>query len=238
MTFGASVKTCLSKYATFSGRASRSEYWWFYLFQILAFLGLLTLDLLFGITGNPSELGPLDAFWFVALFLPNLAVTVRRYHDSDFRGWWLFVPVMNFVLLFLKGTKGDNRYGPDPLQTEGVTAAGPDFLGGRPEFGTVEVRPGAGVKEARPRSDAREARPESAVVEVDPGSDVVEIRPGTNVIEICLGSGPMKGDPERRPSGGVSADALSRLEQLADLRDRGVLSHEEFAAQKAKILGS
>lgn len=125
MTFGEAVKTCLSKYATFTGRATRSEYWWFYLFQFLIGIGAIILDTIVGSGDSESSVGFFYLIWFFGLLLPGLAVTVRRYHDCDFRGWWILVPVMNLVLLFLKGTEGENRFGPNPLAGgAGQTAGG------------------------------------------------------------------------------------------------------------------
>ena len=118
MTFGESVKTCFAKYATFSGRAPRSEYWWFCLFQALGSIVLGILDGVFGTFNAQAGIGLLGGIWSLALLLPGLAVAVRRYHDKDFRGWWILVPIVNVVLLFLKGTEGENRFGPDPLLEE------------------------------------------------------------------------------------------------------------------------
>ena len=81
MSFGESIATCLAKYATFSGRASRSEYWWFYLFTLLMQWGSLFAD--------PSgQLGGLVAIVFL---LPNWAAAVRRLHDTGRSGWWLLI---------------------------------------------------------------------------------------------------------------------------------------------------
>ena len=137
MGFKDAVATCLAqKYATFSGRASRSEYWWFYLFIILVLFALvlpigLTLDTT---TGEPSSIAMiffgLVALFILAMVIPMIAVTVRRFHDRDMSGWWYLgfivlgaVPfvgiaasIANLVIMCLKGTDGDNRFGPDPLR--------------------------------------------------------------------------------------------------------------------------
>lgn len=78
VSFGEAVSTGFKKYATFSGRARRSEYWWWFLFQCL--MGLLSLIPILG--------------WIiaVALILPNLAINVRRLHDVGRTGWWLLAP--------------------------------------------------------------------------------------------------------------------------------------------------
>ena len=137
MGFSDAIKTVLTKkYATFSGRASRSEYWWFTLFVFLAIFVLavpavMTMDFA---TGTPSGLSMLlfgvFGIFYLAMFLPMLAVGVRRLHDRNMSGWWYlgfialsFVPVVGFlasiamlVIFCLKGTEGDNRFGPDPLR--------------------------------------------------------------------------------------------------------------------------
>jgi hypothetical protein len=94
--FDQAVRSVLSKYATFTGRASRSEYWWWVLF----YGGGLFIILLL------TKLYPL---WELGLFIPNLAVGVRRMHDSDHSGWWIICPVANFVFLFFPST-GPNRF--------------------------------------------------------------------------------------------------------------------------------
>ena len=89
MSFGEAIKACFQKYATFSGRARRSEYWYFYLFS---FLVVLVLDCV------PS-FGALSSIFAVAIIIPSLAVTVRRFHDIGKSGWnfLLFViPVVVF----------------------------------------------------------------------------------------------------------------------------------------------
>ena len=104
MTLGQAISTCFSKYATFSGRASRSEFWWWYLFSFL-------LSLVGQLIGTLVGVSFISIIISVALLLPNLAVTVRRYHDSDHSGWWILCPIYNIVLYFLKSTPGENRYG-------------------------------------------------------------------------------------------------------------------------------
>jgi uncharacterized membrane protein YhaH (DUF805 family) len=127
----------LRKYATFRGRARRKEFWLFQLFVSL--LSLVLMVWLFSVLpadamadGDPMPLeallavpaaqAPLTIAGLLGLifFLPNLAVSVRRLHDSDKSGWWLLlnlVPVGGLVLLIfylLDGTAGPNRHGADP----------------------------------------------------------------------------------------------------------------------------
>jgi uncharacterized membrane protein YhaH (DUF805 family) len=103
MTFLESINTCFSKYATFDGTASRSEYWWFVLFL---FLGAFVC----GILSHKLQL----AFNLLTL-LPSIAVAARRLHDTDRSGWWqllYFVPLIGwFVLIvFLAQESRPNRY--------------------------------------------------------------------------------------------------------------------------------
>lgn len=108
--FVGAVKTCFMKYVDFKGRAPRSEYWWFYLFNFIVQMVLLII----------SE--PLSSAYTLAIFLPSLAVGVRRLHDTDRSGWWLLlviIPLIGWILLLIwacqKGTSGNNRFGSDPL---------------------------------------------------------------------------------------------------------------------------
>ncbi|HZP75570.1 MAG TPA: DUF805 domain-containing protein [Pseudolabrys sp.] len=117
MDFGTAVKTCFSKYATFSGRAPRSEYWWFTLAVVIVNVVLRLVDHL-----AFEEAGVLSGLWSLAILLPSLAVGARRLHDLDRTGWWLlliFVPILGWIILLIwdctPGTKGANQYGPDPL---------------------------------------------------------------------------------------------------------------------------
>lgn len=114
MTFGESIKTCFQKYAVFSGRASRSEFWWWGLFSSIVISSLWGV---FGAMGGSPELAfTLHMVWLLGVLLPNLAVFVRRLHDVDWRGWWILFPIpIYIVLVFFRGTQGENRFGPDPL---------------------------------------------------------------------------------------------------------------------------
>ncbi len=107
-SFVGAISTCLTKYAVFSGRASRSEYWYFGLFTFLAvfvvsFLGFAILPI-----GAADALGTIAQ---LALLLPGIAVGVRRMHDLDRSGWFILVPLYNLVLLVSPGTDGPNRFG-------------------------------------------------------------------------------------------------------------------------------
>lgn len=116
MGFQDAVRACLTKYADFTGRSARSEFWYFFLFN---FVVQFVLSLL----GNMiSIFGILSGLVALALLLPGLAVSVRRLHDIDRSGWWLligFVPLVGAILLIVwdctAGTPGDNRFGRNPL---------------------------------------------------------------------------------------------------------------------------
>lgn len=101
----------------FSGRSRRKEYWMFFLFYFIIYIALMVLDMVLG-------LGFLALVFALAALIPNIAVGIRRLHDTDRSGWWLllgFVPIVGLVLIYffvLEGTKGDNRFGPDPKAGE------------------------------------------------------------------------------------------------------------------------
>jgi len=118
-TFTSAISICLSQYVGFRGRAPRSEYWYFVLFNLIVSIVAAIID---AVIGHPifaiiSGLG---------LFLPNLAVFIRRLHDTDHSGWWwwfLLVPIIGFIMILIwmcsRGTPGPNRYGSDALGASG-----------------------------------------------------------------------------------------------------------------------
>ncbi|MFC5067650.1 DUF805 domain-containing protein [Flaviflagellibacter deserti] len=117
MGFGDAIRAVLSKYATFSGRALRSEYWWWTLFLILLQIATSVVDaVIFGVDEGSVQL--LTLLVSLALFLPGLAVTVRRLHDTGYSGWWVlivFIPLIGWIVLLYwmikKGDEGTNQYG-------------------------------------------------------------------------------------------------------------------------------
>jgi uncharacterized membrane protein YhaH (DUF805 family) len=138
MTFGQSISTVLRKYAVFSGRASRPEFWWYYLAYLIGGIILNLLDSALGLRfgGSTTDFtiggqvipvvnqgtGVLSTIYVLLLIIPTLAVIARRLHDSDRSAWWIlwcflltFVcgvgVIVMIVLLALRGTAGDNRYG-------------------------------------------------------------------------------------------------------------------------------
>ncbi|WP_062205027.1 DUF805 domain-containing protein [Demequina salsinemoris] len=167
MSFGEAISTCFRKYTDFSGRARRAEYWWFYLFiqlvsipvsivvTILAMVSLAPVIASAEADGTIPESafeeiswGPiviagavLIAMWLV-FFLPTLAVTIRRLHDTGRSGWWVllaYIPVVNyvgsivvFVFTLLDSEAGTNVYGPNPKGAEWghIPMAPPPMPGG------------------------------------------------------------------------------------------------------------
>ena len=104
MTFFESIQTCFSKYANFEGTASRSEYWWFWLFCLIA-------SSILSIFSNP-----LSYVFSIATMLPSIAVGARRLHETDRSGWWQllwFVPLVGWIVLivFLVQEPRANRFG-------------------------------------------------------------------------------------------------------------------------------
>lgn len=124
MSFISAVQACFANYANFGGRARRSEYWFFTLFLSITSLIAAMLDGAVTSAVHASEhLGIFIVILGLVVFLPNLAVTVRRLHDTNRSGWWLFisfVPVIGGIVLLVwmctRGTDGPNRFGPDPIQ--------------------------------------------------------------------------------------------------------------------------
>jgi uncharacterized membrane protein YhaH (DUF805 family) len=111
----------LKKYKEFEGRARRREFWYAYLVNILIMALLGGLDLWLGTFDEDSGVGLLHTLYSLAVFLPMLAVQVRRLHDTDRSGWWVLiglVPVVGWIILVIfsaqKGTEGENEYGDDP----------------------------------------------------------------------------------------------------------------------------
>ena len=107
----------LGKYATFTGRARRKEFWWFTLMSLLVIVALTVAQGM--TTGVPDDGDSIVAnLYQLAVLLPTIAVGVRRMHDSDKSGWWVIVPVANLFLWCVEGSPMDNRFGPSPKATD------------------------------------------------------------------------------------------------------------------------
>jgi uncharacterized membrane protein YhaH (DUF805 family) len=111
MTFFEAIKTCFSKYADFSGRATRPEFWWWVLFVVLA-------------SAATSIVSPMVSGLFsLCVLLPNIAVAARRLHDTDRSGWYQLVAIIPLIGLILmiywcvQEAKDPNRFGTPPAST-------------------------------------------------------------------------------------------------------------------------
>jgi uncharacterized membrane protein YhaH (DUF805 family) len=129
----------LRRYADFSGRAQRQEYWMFYLFTWLLYIAAFILLAMMGglpeSGGKPGVDAPPMAFnvglllillLYLGLFIPTLAVKVRRFHDQDLGGGFVLLgfipylgPLVIFIFMCIDGTPGPNRFGPDPKERAG-----------------------------------------------------------------------------------------------------------------------
>jgi uncharacterized membrane protein YhaH (DUF805 family) len=114
----------LKKYAVFSGRSRRAEYWYFVLFNIIVLIVLELIDALLGTYNFVQGVGLLSGIYSLAVIIPSLAVTVRRLHDIDRTGWWILInliPLIGTIVLLVfavtDGTPGNNQYGPNPKET-------------------------------------------------------------------------------------------------------------------------
>jgi uncharacterized membrane protein YhaH (DUF805 family) len=106
----------LKNYANFEGRARRKEYWMFVLFN--AIIGFI-LGLVDGVAFGTNELGTFGLIYNLAVLVPTIAVAVRRMHDVGKSGWFMLIPIYNFILAVTEGDSGRNEYGPDPKGAEG-----------------------------------------------------------------------------------------------------------------------
>ncbi len=114
MNFGQAIASGFSNYVGFSGRAVRSEYWFWTLFCALVGIATAILD---GVTGVPVT----NPLFSLATLLPGLAVSIRRLHDLDRTGWWMLIlltgigAILLIIWFCMEGTQGPNRFGPDRL---------------------------------------------------------------------------------------------------------------------------
>jgi len=115
------LEALTAKYATFDGRARRKEYWYFVLFYCLALVALVIVDGIIGTLEEEAGAGLLSGLFVLVTFVPTLAVTVRRLHDTNRRGWWILIniiPVIGEIVLLIftvqDSQPGANRFGPNP----------------------------------------------------------------------------------------------------------------------------
>ncbi|EBA8669452.1 DUF805 domain-containing protein [Salmonella enterica subsp. enterica serovar Panama] len=113
-------KVVFEKYAKFSGRASRREYWWFTLFNVIVYCITIFLDI--KIQNNLDDyMFYLTAIYFILIFIPILALQIRRLHDIGCSGWFeliIFIPSIGSLILLimhcLPSESGNNKYGTQP----------------------------------------------------------------------------------------------------------------------------
>ncbi|MGB7179935.1 MAG: DUF805 domain-containing protein [Xanthobacteraceae bacterium] len=127
MTFAQAIQSGFANYLNFSGRAIRSEYWYWVLFAMLG--GLTTEIVDSAIFASHSSVSPLNGVFDLLIFLPGLGLGIRRLHDINRSGWWILITLTLigvFLLLYWacqRGTPGPNRFGSDPFGSDAFGAA-------------------------------------------------------------------------------------------------------------------
>ena len=147
MSFFDAVASAFRRYFDFSGRSSRSEFWWFFLFCVLLYM--LTFSLTINELGQPDKINPEDFLsksltsWFGLAFIftliPSISVSVRRFHDINMSGWWYvalqiapsilaqfiflfsfisFITLFAYLYFMCAEGGGDNQYGANPIQNK------------------------------------------------------------------------------------------------------------------------
>jgi uncharacterized membrane protein YhaH (DUF805 family) len=116
------IGSITKKYANFSGRARRKEFWLFMLSYFIIYIIFIFIDILLDLFATDSEYGLFSTIFALLFIIPSLAVSIRRLHDTDRTGWWILIqiiPLIGFVWIIvlwcLRGTEGENRFGSDPL---------------------------------------------------------------------------------------------------------------------------
>ncbi len=124
MNFQQAIESAFKNYFKFEGRASRSEFW---LFNLFLFLVNLVFNVLYEIFNSLESgilmllISLLSIGWLLFILIPSFSITIRRLHDTNRTGWWILITITiigiipYFIFLILKGTEGENRFGPDPL---------------------------------------------------------------------------------------------------------------------------
>lgn len=114
----------LKKYAVFSGRARRKEYWYFFLFNIVISIVLAIIDSITGSFSPETGMGVFGGIYALAVLIPGIAVSVRRLHDTDRSGWWLLIgliPLIGAIVLLVfmvqDSKPSQNQFGSNPKET-------------------------------------------------------------------------------------------------------------------------
>ena len=114
----------LKKYAVFSGRSRRKEFWLFMLLYIIVIVVAGVIDGVMGTLDVETGIGVFSGIVSLGLLIPSIAVSVRRLHDRNLRGWWLLLyftgigAIVILIFFCMRGTVGENRFGGDPLALE------------------------------------------------------------------------------------------------------------------------
>ena len=112
MNFQTAIEICIKKkYANFSGRASRSEFWFFYLFILIGSIVTIIVDV-FMFSHSFDAWGPVNSIYQLLVILPSLAVSARRLHDNNRSGWYILlsvIPIVGFILIFWWSSLGSNK---------------------------------------------------------------------------------------------------------------------------------
>ncbi len=209
--FQESVVRCLRKYATFRGRATRAEYWWFSLFNTL--LGMVVYAAVQHLMGTEAADGAASIVQ-LALFLPMLAVGVRRLHDIDFRGWWMLlgltvVGIIPLIIFFcLPGKQAPNRFGTREYGAQtGMTPEQQAAL--VPQAGPAMQA--ASVTEAAPEQQVTAAARTAPVTQPEealpPATEKPAEKGHTRLVGMLLCLFCLAGLSLATPSAGIAADA-------------------------------
>jgi uncharacterized membrane protein YhaH (DUF805 family) len=132
----------IKKYAVFSGRARRKEFWMFTLFSVIISIILSIVDRAIGTTyGANDSSGVLQSIYGLAILLPTIGVSIRRMHDTGRSGWWILIaliPCVGWIIFIVfaaqEGNAGDNQHGPDPKAAERFGPAGGSGEPGYPGY--------------------------------------------------------------------------------------------------------
>lgn len=115
----------LQNYTNFKGRARRQEYWMFFLINFI-------ISIILGIIDEVLKIDFLGNIYSLAVFLPSIAVAIRRAHDTNKSGWYILIPIYNIILMATEGDTTENEYGSDPKNEGG------DFSSEIDSFGVAE----------------------------------------------------------------------------------------------------